>query len=186
MHRLFVAFRPPPPVCALLLDIMEGVEGARWQQEEQLHLTLRFIGEVERGIAEDVAAVLGSVHFEAFAARIAGVGSFDRKGEGKPIWAGLTPHEPLAALHRKIDSALIRAGLEPEHRAYHPHITVARFGRGKGDPAPWIARNATLSSPPFEIDHLALFESHIGKSGAHYEEVLRVAARDRRLSNRRP
>ena len=56
MHRLFVALRPPVPVRDHLLDLMHGVEGARWQSDDQLHLTLRFIGEVDRHQASDIAA----------------------------------------------------------------------------------------------------------------------------------
>ena len=66
MHRLFVAIRPPEPVLDLLIDTMEGLPSLRWQHEDQLHLTLRFIGEVERPLAEDLAAALSSLHFERF------------------------------------------------------------------------------------------------------------------------
>ena len=62
MHRLFVALRPPPAIRARLLAAMGGVPGARWQDDDQLHLTLRFIGEVDRPVAEDIAAALGTIH----------------------------------------------------------------------------------------------------------------------------
>ena len=55
-HRLFIAIRPPEPVRDRLVDAMEGIEGARWVDEENLHLTLRFVGEVERSAANDLAA----------------------------------------------------------------------------------------------------------------------------------
>lgn len=61
MHRLFVGIRPPAAIRALLLDKMSGAEGVRWQDDEQLHITLRYIGEVERPVAEDIAAMLGQV-----------------------------------------------------------------------------------------------------------------------------
>src|SRR5687768_8380838 len=63
MHRLFVGLRPPPAIRARLLALMGGVTGARWQDDSQLHLTLRFIGEVERPRAEDIATALSNVHF---------------------------------------------------------------------------------------------------------------------------
>jgi len=65
MHRLFVAIRPPQPIRQALLSLMGSVANARWQNDEQLHLTLRFIGEVDRHQAEDIAAILGSVHHPA-------------------------------------------------------------------------------------------------------------------------
>src|SRR3546814_10503522 len=61
MHRLFVAIRPPAAIRKALLSIMGGVEGARWQSDDQLHLTLRFIGEVDRHRADDIAAALATV-----------------------------------------------------------------------------------------------------------------------------
>ena len=176
MHRLFVAFRPPEAILAQLSGLMGGVAGARWQDEANLHLTLRYIGEVDSRVADDVVAVLEGLTFAPLELRLAGVGTFDRKDQGRPLWAGVTPHDALNGLHKKIDHALLRAGVEAEHRAYLPHITLARFGRGKGDAVEWLAANGGLSSAPFMLDHVALYESHIGGGGAHYEEVMRVVA----------
>ena len=69
-HRLFVALRPPRPIRQQLLAAMHGISGARWQDDEQLHLTLRFIGEVDHHRAEDIAAALGSLYAPAIEARI--------------------------------------------------------------------------------------------------------------------
>ena len=129
MHRLFVALRPPRAIREALAATMDGIADARWQDDDQLHLTVRYIGEVERRLAEDVAVELGHVHAAAITARIAGVGAFDRRGRVDAVWAGLAPHDALAALHRKVDHALVRCGLAPEGRAYLPHITLARFAR---------------------------------------------------------
>src|SRR5947199_7534883 len=114
MHRLFVAIRPPRSVRAQLLAAMGGVAGARWQSEEQLHLTLRFIGDVDRHQGEDVHAALASVRGPRLELALAGVGSFERRGEPTTLWAGVTPQEPLKLLHKKVDQALVRAGLEPD------------------------------------------------------------------------
>ena len=169
--RLFVALRPPPAVRELLLDITDGVGTARWQDDEQLHVTLRFLGDIERPQAEDIAAALAAVHAPAPHVRLAGVGRFDGT-----LWAGLAPHDALAALHRKVDHACVRAGLPPERRAYLPHITVARFSRSAGqDPevARWLAAHAGLSSPLFTLTHLVLYESLLGRGGARYEALAR-------------
>jgi len=132
MHRLFVAIRPPPAIRSWLLGLMGGVAGARWQDDERLHLTLRFIGEVDRHLAGDVHAALGGVHHPAFEIGVEGLGAFERKGAATVIWAGVAPPEPLRALHKKIDQALVRVGVEPDRRAYMPHITIARLPRGAG------------------------------------------------------
>lgn len=178
MHRLFVAATPPASVRADLSRLMAGVAGARWQADEQLHITLRFVGEVERPVAEDVAAALGAVHAPACAVALSGVGRFEKNGRANAIWAGLSPAEGLAHLHRKIDQALVRIGLPPEGRAYLPHVTLARFARTAGagvEIERWLAEHAGLSSAPFAITHFALFESHLGSEGADYRMVERWA-----------
>lgn len=107
MHRLFVALRPPPAIRAVLLGMAGGVEGARWQEDEQLHLTLRFIGEVPRAQAEDVAAALGTVSAPDVAATLDGVGRFDRRGRIDTLWARVAPAPALSDLAQKVNRALV-------------------------------------------------------------------------------
>lgn len=173
MHRLFVGLRPPPAIRALLIETMGGVPGARWQSDEQLHLTLRFVGEVDRRTAEDAAHALAGVRAAPVELRIEGVGRFDTRGRANALWAGVRPHDGVAALHRKVDQALVRAGLEPERRAYLPHVTLARMGGSAGAPDRWLADHAGLSSESFTLGHFLLFESHLGQGGASYEAVER-------------
>jgi 2'-5' RNA ligase len=178
MHRLFIALRPPPAIREALDLIMDGVPDARWQDDEQLHLTLRYIGKVDRHMAEDIAVTLGSLQIQALDLRLSGVGRFDPQSGNDSLWAGVVPHEPLAALHRKIDHALVRCGLQPEGRAYRPHITLARLSRRAGQQAEtgqWLAAHAALTSEPFRADHITLFESHLDSDGARYEPVGRWA-----------
>ena len=171
MHRLFVAIRPPASHRAALLALMGGVAGARWQSDDQLHLTLRFVGEVDRHCANDLVDALRTIRFAPFQAALAGVGTFDRKGVVDTLWAGVEPRDPLASLHRKIDRACVAVGLPPESRAYRPHITLARFGRGGGLLDPFLRAHAALASPPFPVTHFALFESHLGHEGASYRPI---------------
>jgi 2'-5' RNA ligase len=171
MHRLFVAIRPPEPITDLLLDLMEGISGARWQDEEQLHLTLRFIGEVDRHTAADVHAALGGLRHPPFDLAMTGTGLFDRRGVPSILWAGVAPPEPVQLLHKKIDQAMTRAGLEPERRAFHPHITLARLGRGAGAVAGFLAQTGAFASPAFRVDSFGLYESHLSPSGATYSEL---------------
>lgn len=175
MPRLFVALRPPAAIRDQLIDTMAGIDGARWQDEEQLHLTLRFVGDIDARAADDLAAALGQVHAPMPAVRLAGTGRFDRRGRTNALWTGVQPHDALAALHRKVDAACVRAGLPPEGRAYLPHITVARAGGGidEGAVARWLGDTAGLASEPFACPHLVLYESHLGHGGASYEPVLR-------------
>lgn len=172
-HRLFVALRPPRAIRAALIGAMHGLAAARWQSDEQLHLTLRFIGEVDRHRAEDIAAALGVLHAPAVAARIAGVGLFERQGRPHTIWAGVEPPTPLAALHRKVDQCLARVGVAPETRAFMPHITLARLNRSAGPVAPFLALHGDLASAPFLFDHVILYESELAHGGSRYHPVAR-------------
>jgi 2'-5' RNA ligase len=173
MHRLFVAIRPPDPVRDFLTGLMGGVAGARWLDDDQLHLTLRFIGEVDRHVADDVHAALGSIHQRPFELAIAGVGMFDRRGIPHALWAGVKPPEPVHALHGKVDQALVRTGLAPERRAYHPHITLARFGRGVVNLHDFLAANGGAAGEPFTVSSFGLYESVLTPDGAVYSQVER-------------
>ena len=173
MHRLFVAIRPPERIRALLLAAMGGISGARWQSDEQIHLTLRFIGEVDRHRAGDVHAALGAVHQPPFDLALNGIGAFERRGVAETLWAGVTPHAPLRALHKKVDAALARVGIAPDERAYLPHITIARLKRGAGPVGNLLESAGGLGSPPFTADHFALFESDLTAEAAIYSMVER-------------
>lgn len=173
MHRLFVAIRPPKLIREILLDTMEGAADVRWQDEEQLHLTLRFIGEVDRHLAEYIALALGRVRQPRFELRLDRIGSFDRKIGGATLWAGVAPPEPLHALHKKIDHVVQQAGAAAERRAYAPHITMGRLTRGSRKETAFGARAGGLSSPPFPVDSFILYESRLSAKGASYDIIER-------------
>jgi 2'-5' RNA ligase len=175
MHRLFVALRLPPPIRGQLLDLMGGVAGARWLPDDQLHLTLRFIGEVDRHQARDIDAALSSVHHPRFSIALNGLGAFERRGEPVTLWAGVAPHEPLRALHKKVDQALVRVGVEPDRRAYMPHITVARLPRGAGPVGSLVERSGGVRSPDFTIDDFRLYESRLSPDGPLYSTIERYS-----------
>ena len=171
MHRLFVAIRPPETVRAVLLAAMGGITAARWQSDEQLHLTLRFIGEVDRHSAVDVHAALGAIHSSSFEIALSGIGAFDRRGQPETVWAGVAPHEPLKGLHKKVDQALARVGIEADRRAYLPHVTLARLNRSSGPVRSLLELRGGLSSAPFRVDRFGLYESRLTPEGAVYSLV---------------
>ncbi len=171
MHRLFVAIRPPEPVRDRLIDAMDATPEMGWVGDDNLHLTLRFIGEVERPLADDIAVALSRIRSERFELRASGVGLFEKRNGGA-LWAGVEPKAPVAALAAKVERACVAAGLEPERRAFHPHITLARWKRrAAGEVDAFLKRAAALATPPFDVDRLILYESHLSRHGAHYEEV---------------
>lgn len=171
MHRLFVAIRPPDDIRDLLIDAMDDSPALRWVGDEQLHLTLRFIGEVERPVASDIAAELDRVRSPRFQMRVTGIGKFEQRNGGA-LWAGVDPKEPVTALAAKVERAVQQVGLEPERRAFTPHITLARWNRrNAGAVDAFLSRKADLASEPFEVDRFILFESKLSRHGPHYEEV---------------
>jgi len=172
MHRLFVAIRPPEAIRDLLIDAMDESPDFRWQSEEQLHLTLKFIGEVDRPVASDIADALSRIRSAPLELRIAGTGRFEQRSAGA-LWAGIEPKEPVAALAAKIDRACLAAGIDPERRAFHPHVTLARWsGRRTREVAAFLDRTRGLASDPFTVDAFTLFESRLSRHGAQYEPVL--------------
>lgn len=170
-HRLFIGIRPPENVRDALVDTMEALDGARWQDDEQLHLTLRFLGAVERPLAEDLAEALGEIAWPDFPLEIDGVSHFQRKGSATAIWARVVASEALEGLRQKIERACEGAGLERETRRFTPHITIARLGRNSGPLGNWLARYGGLRAGPWPAERFILFESHLSPGGAQYETV---------------
>lgn len=176
MHRLFVALRPPPPIRAMLLATMDGVDRARWQDDDQVHVTVRYIGEVDARTADEVATALARIVADRPMITVAGVGHFEKRGRTDSLWAALAPRPILAALHAKVDRACVVAGLGPDTRAYVPHVTLARLPRSGHDERQverWLADHAGLRSAPFAPSHLILYESHLAPDGATYDAVMR-------------
>ena len=170
MIRLFVALPCPLEFEDALLDAQRGIEGMRWVPAENLHLTLRFVGEVERPMAEDIAAALDGLDAPAPTLALDGVGVFDH-GRAGAVWARVAPKEPLEALHRKIDRAVAACGLEPERRAFIPHITLGRWSGGAVTMDAWKDRFAGLASVPVRAPRFALYRSTLGTNGPTYDAV---------------
>lgn len=171
MHRLFVALRPPAFIRDLLIDSMDENPDLRWQNDDQLHLTLRFIGEIETPLANDLADALGRIRFDRFRLRISGAGRFEQHLSGA-LWAGVEPRDEVAALASKVERICQQVGLAPERRAFHPHITLARWkGRRGREIQGFLEREQGLSSGMFDVDEFILFESRLSRHGAHYEAV---------------
>ena len=173
MSRLFVAIELPDAVRQRLVESCFGLPGARWTPISQLHLTLRFIGEVEGGLAQDVSAALGEVVAPAFRMSLRGLGHFPPRGEPRITWAGVRAGDELPQLARAVERALQRAGVAPEPRKFHPHVTLARL---KDTPprrvADWLAMEGLLESRVFAVTEFALLSSVLGSQGAtHHVEA---------------
>ena len=174
--RLFVAIAMPEDVTARLSAVMGGLDGARWVDPDDLHLTLRFVGEVGRDAAEDLAAALSSLRAPAFPLRLTGFGHFGSGRRVRALWAGVEPQPALTLLQGRVEAAARRAGQPAETRKFVPHVTLARMaGAVPADAvAHWTALRGPFAAGPFEVREAVLFESFLGRDGPHYERRLAV------------
>jgi RNA 2',3'-cyclic 3'-phosphodiesterase len=175
--RLFIGLDLPAPMKQRLLLAMGGLAGARWQSEEQLHLTLRYLGEVDRHQAADVDAALSGISHPAVSFAVSGAGLFDSKGVPDTLWAGVTPEAPLRTLYQKVSSALQRVGIAPDERQFKPHITIARLPRRIGDVQAAVAALSDLSSPEALVQEICLYESQLSQDGSIYTILERYPLR---------
>ncbi len=171
MHRLFVAISLPEDVIDALFDLQTGMRGARWLPDENFHLTLAFIGEVDRHGLNEIATALGSLSAPGFELRLKGCGFF---GDRKPraLWVGAESNPALTRLHSKVDVALTRSGFALDKRKFTPHVTLAYLsGVAPEAAAGFCAVNGLFSAKPFAVREFHLYESHLGSEAAHYEVV---------------
>jgi 2'-5' RNA ligase len=168
MLRLFTAIEVPEGVRTRLTFLQGGVPGARWTPVENMHLTLRFIGEVDEAVARDIDEALSALREPSFELTLRGVGGFGGR-DPKAIWAGVTPCPALHHLVAKIESALQRMGLEAETRKYSPHVTLARL---KDSPIArvraFLGANGLFDSGAFAVRSFSLFSSFQTPRGSLY------------------
>ncbi|UCD56236.1 MAG: RNA 2',3'-cyclic phosphodiesterase [Candidatus Hydrogenedentota bacterium] len=167
MYRLFVAIQLPQWVTQKLNGLCFGLPGAKWADKERMHLTLRFIGEVDGAVFRDVEEALETVNAEPFELVLKGVGYFPPRRDPEVLWVGVQKNGTLVHLRNKVESALVRAGLEPESRKFSPHVALARL---KGTPASRVARfmaeNGLFKIEPFPVNEFHLYSSFLASEGA--------------------
>ncbi len=173
--RLFVALLLPEDLRERLHGLQKGLSAARWVKPDNLHMTLRFIGEVDNGDAEDLDAALSKIDFDSFELSLDGMGHFGEGRKVRALWVGTAANEALMRLQAKIERAIQTAGFPPEGRKFKPHVTLARF---KSSPGPRLAdyleahgafRSRTIPVKGFDL--MSSFRSQDGsiyRSEAHY------------------
>ncbi len=165
--RLFTALDIPADIAGHLEMIQGGIPGAHWVTPENMHLTLRFIGDVDTHLAEDLDSLLAGIRSKPFAVTVSGVGLF-----GSPprvVWAGIKPSDRLTALVEKVDSVLGRLRIPYDKRRYAPHITLARLGGvPEREVHDFVVRNSALSLEPFPVGRFILYSSMRTHEGPQY------------------
>ena len=169
MIRLFAAIAPPPEAVLWLQRLQDDVRGARWSPPENLHLTLRFAGQIAERQADDLDGELETIRGEPFDLSFRGVGAFEDRGTPRAIWAGVERSEALDVLQRRCENAARRAGLSPDTRPWRPHVTLAYLSGAEPDRVGrWIQQNNLARLEPFEVAEFGLYSSWPSKEGSHY------------------
>jgi len=169
MLRLLVALDLPDAVRRRLGAIAHPVSRARWVEPENMHLTLRFVGEIDESHAADLDAALSQVSAPAFELALKGVGHFGVRDRVRVLWVGVEKQPALMELQQRIDQAARRAGLPPEGRRFHAHVTLARLRETPLDGvAPFLAGEAAYMSPAFAATRFTLYSSWRGNDGPAY------------------
>ncbi len=170
MIRLFAAVEVPPDLGEALKRRQQGLPGARWRPAESLHVTLRFFGETREDRAADLDGELGRISARPFDLALQGVGTFGEGIELRTLWAGVEDCPALHDLAAACERAARRAGLEPERRAYTPHVTLAYLKRADpGRVGAWVQGHNLLRSPPFRVTWFGLYSSWPSSEGSRYE-----------------
>ncbi len=167
MYRLFVAVDLPEVVRMAVAEIGSNLGAARKVPADQLHLTLRFIGEADEKLYATIKSALARIRAEPFPLALSGVGHFPPGRHPRVLWVGMVESEPLLKLHRGVELALIGADIPPDERRFSPHITVARLK--DTPPAKVFALeelHRSFASVPFQVTEFYLYSSILTRDGA--------------------
>ena len=168
MPRLFSGIEIPIALGERLQGLRGGLPGARWIEPENYHITLRFLGDVDDVTAREFASNLAAIHADSFDLQFVGLGSFGNR-RPRALWAGLAQCEPLTALQRAHEMAAQKAGLAPEQRNFHPHVTLARLRNVKASAtAHWLGERGAFLAEPFPVTRFVLYSARASQGGGPY------------------
>ncbi len=168
MPRLFVGLELPEDVATLLSGLRWGLPGARWIDPSDYHLTLRFIGDINRREAREIEDELSEIDRRPVPVSVAGLGVF---GGDKPhtIFAGIAPNRELIELQAESERCLRRLGLKPEGRKFTPHVTLARLrGVSAGAVAAYLGTRGYFPPLRFTAERFVLYSSRDSVGGGPY------------------
>jgi 2'-5' RNA ligase len=175
--RLFVAIDLPESTRDLLAGLDPHIRGVRWTDLAQMHLTLGFYGEVPEETDLALREKLSAIEFGAFFLPIVGVGTFPAKGAPKIIWIGVgKAHPHLFQIHKRVQEGALTAGLEPELRPWHPHITLARCRDVSAQSLrKFLQSHADFDAGMVHVDAFHLYSSKLTPAGPIHTRELTVS-----------
>lgn len=191
--RVFAAVELPEEVRARVAaasrELLAGVRAAKPVAAENLHVTVRFVGEVDDAAVGPLCAAVGEAApaVTSGVARVRGFGAFPNARRPRVVWAGVDdPGGVLPALESAVSGRLAALGYAPESRPYSAHLTVARMREGVRDTGPLAARLAAAAEDPpafgeVPVESVTVFRSELGRGGSRYTALARFV-----LSNHRP
>ncbi|MBN1543006.1 RNA 2',3'-cyclic phosphodiesterase [candidate division KSB1 bacterium] len=181
--RLFICSELPESILQAVGKQMAefGRIGAdvRWVRHEGMHITLKFLGEVESSRLDDIRnAIHKTVEgISPFRCAVQGLGAFPNLKRPRVYWVGIDdPSEGLKSLATRLDSHLEKAGFQPEDRVFHPHMTLARARSDRGqEKLPAAFSKAPAHFGEFVVDSILLMQSELSPGGACYTQLFRAA-----------
>ena len=170
MPRLFVALQLPDSLRQGVRGLQHGLRNARWLDEDAVHLTLAFVGEVDGSVQRRIEDALGNVTAPALRMELHGLGCFPPRGAPRVLWIGASPKAGLVSLARTVRRAIGHAGPAPERRKFMPHVTIARFRQPppSADLERYLGAHSLFRTASADIGAFHLFSSMLRSSGARY------------------
>jgi 2'-5' RNA ligase len=172
--RLFVSIELPEPITKSFAELDPQLRGVRWLEPRQMHLTLAFLGTVDREIQEALSEKLRAISWKSFFLPLVGLGTFPSKGWPKIIWIGVgSGHPHLFQLHKRVQEALLAVGIEPDLRSFHPHVTLARCRDVSPETIrPFLKSHADFDAGMIHVESFCLNSSELTPAGSVYTAEL--------------
>ena len=178
MKRIFIGLQFPRAICDQLKNLTGGVIGANWVAHENYHLTLRYLGDCDNNLLDDVYLALSQIRTCSFSIQLQGVNHFKKKDVIKSLWIGIVKNPSLLALKTEIDLMLEKINIKKEGRAFYPHVTLAKLSRPRLSEVTFFEQmNNLFCSKKIPIDHITIFESHSLKGGSMYQPLTKIPLR---------
>ncbi len=176
MVRLFVALNIPSDIKEYLLNTCRHLavhpDKFRWETPDKIHLTLKFIGEVEDNLVDSIKTELDFIkNYHSFNFSVSKFDFFFRNGEPKILWAGLKTDDPIDNLIEEINRRLEKFSIPAERRKFKPHLTMLRIKIHPGEKFIQAFKNYELGKLNFTAKNISLIRSRLSTASAKYSEI---------------
>ena len=180
--RCFIAIEIPETIKKSIADIIESLKKSgsdvKWVSDENIHITLQFLGETEEALIPDIKGALYKIlaPYSPFYIKIADVGCFPSGKRPRVIWVGIEESQALINLYEDISSEMVKFGYKKEERGFTPHVTIGRVksNRNLGELLRRLDEFTVTDFPDFEVQNIKLMKSELKPSGAKYYSLAEI------------